>query len=413
MTILKFNLNNLDRSIYVLYLSRTLSFFGSAFTSFALPIYLYEISGSAIHVGLQWVTFAICRILATKVSSRLTFLKSDKLGISLIDFAQGLVLVAFFLSPNSLQIPCAYICNGLIALLSAVQNGFIDSLVGSISENRKSVNANSRLQIASLMENSRYLGNFLGLASAYFFVELIGLRGSLLIDGITFFVSGGLIFLTTTRGSEIPRVHEVPDGHLFKALFSNLNLKFLSLSTAFQFAAVFIFNAIYIQHLKGPLKASNSTIALLYIFQYIFYLASTTFVSKFKIAPRTLLLLGRMGIVFSYFWLSISGNAYHFIAANALLSFALGVVQPLVTTNYINLTPPKHRRVLGSARVALQFSAGAVGALIASIFVSTFGSQYILILGLVVSIAMLVFSIKLFLHQSLQKETQNAQVYSN
>lgn len=47
-----------NKVIKLFYTGRFINFVGSAFSEFAIPIYLYQTTKSAFHTGMQWVAIA-------------------------------------------------------------------------------------------------------------------------------------------------------------------------------------------------------------------------------------------------------------------------------------------------------------------------------------------------------------------
>jgi hypothetical protein len=309
-----------------------------------------------------------------------------------MDVLQALAILAFFLAPIHLQIPFAYICNGAIAFFSAIQAGYIDGMVGSVADLEPENKSKVRLYLNGLIENSRHLGSLSGYGMAFFTVSVLGMRGALFIDALSFLLSAAIVSYCILPKQAV--VTTLPVYGRIDILWKNPALQSLTWALAFHFAALFSFNACYIPRLRLELSASNFDITIFYIFQYIAYVGGTYWVSRMKSDPIDALVYGRFAAAIAFLFIFIAPNPLIFTLSNFMLSAALGVLQPISVNQYQSHVAISELRVLGTSRVALQFSAGAIGAGMASLVAFSFNQQAGLGLGFLFAIVSIIFTLK-------------------
>ena len=114
--------NNL-KDFYLLWSTQALSQLGSAVTSFALTLWLYEKTGSALHTAMLTICTYVPYVLVSIFAGALTDKWDKKKTMLVCDVFTALGTVAIFLliRRNMLQEWHIYIINALIGLMNTVQ----------------------------------------------------------------------------------------------------------------------------------------------------------------------------------------------------------------------------------------------------------------------------------------------------
>lgn len=191
------------RQFIILWLTQSLSALGSAMTNFALVIWLYEDSDSALATALltvcSYAPYVLMSIFAGAVSD-----KWDKKKVMLIcdSFAAACtVIVLILFSTNSLEAWHLYILNALNGLMNSVQSPASDVAVTLLTPEK-------HYQKASAMRSfSNSLVSILTPVLATAAVAFAGVSAVIFFDLITFAVA----FIVLLLFIKIPEVQKKPD----------------------------------------------------------------------------------------------------------------------------------------------------------------------------------------------------------
>ncbi|MBE6901965.1 MAG: MFS transporter [Ruminococcaceae bacterium] len=191
------------RSFIILWLTQSLSALGSAMTSFALVVWLYGESGSALTTALltvcSYAPYVLMSIFAGAISDRW----SKKAVMLVCDCLAAVctVVVLILFRTNSLQAWHLYIINALNGLMNTVQSPASDVATTLLTPKK-------HYQKTSGMRSfSNSLVSILTPVLATAFVSLAGLEAVIVFDLATFAVA----FLVLLLFIRIPRIDDVQE----------------------------------------------------------------------------------------------------------------------------------------------------------------------------------------------------------
>lgn len=349
------------------YTARFISFFGSAFTDFALPLYLYDKTNNPMHVGMQWAIIALTRIATVFISPHLKLPKISKHGLAVCDLLLFLSAFGLFIANDHWIVFAAYLLSLLNAAIVIIQNGYHDSLIGELVEGGA-----DRTRLNGLIENGRYFGSTLGFICAFTIATTVGFRAAVLIDGITFLLSMTLILSIPSR-SITPSPQIQKNG--FPILLRTRQSQLLTLSQVFLNFAAFAFNASYVVAMKRDFGSDNFYLVTLQVAQMFAYSIGTAIASQRPISSKTGHVTTRAAIALLFCAFVFATHPIFFIAINTGISVLIGYSQPAILAFFQGFAEPSERRALGSARVAASAIAGSFGAAIASALMVNHGHQ--------------------------------------
>jgi hypothetical protein len=362
-------------------IARWISFVGSAFSEFAIPLYLYQQSGSAFHMGMQWVLVGCMRLLGGWCAPRIRWFSNDRRALQVFDAILALGVLAPVLTLSWNPIVGCYAATLLISFVSTLQGGFLESLVGEAARSESNPDA-ARAWLLSKIENSRHAGMLVGYAAASLVAASVGFVGAFVVDALSFVLSMILI-------GQIPQ-----EGHLKANPFSvkSYSVLFRPHLRSFTFAqfltgaALYIYNALHVFILKDRFGASDSTLAIYYVIQYAAYFLGSRIPSKWVErtgAPMSESWVGGFRVVAGlvYVVFALTTEITVFVAANALLSLVIGSSLPASVAMFQKRVPRTEWRGAGAARLGLTSMAGALGAAATSLSVARVGSSPLLFAG--------------------------------
>lgn len=191
------------RQFIFLWLTQSFSALGSAMTNFALVIWLYEDSGSALATALltvcSYAPYVLMSIFAGAVSD-----KWDKKTVMLVcdSFAAACTVIVFILfSTDSLEAWHLYILNALNGLMNSVQSPASDVAVTLLTPEKHYQKASAMRSFSNSLVS--ILTPVLATAAAAF----AGVRVVIFFDLITFAAA----FLVLLLFIKIPEVQKTPD----------------------------------------------------------------------------------------------------------------------------------------------------------------------------------------------------------
>jgi predicted MFS family arabinose efflux permease len=367
--------------------ARIISFSGSSFSEFAIPLFLFDRGASPLHIAMQWVILALARFFSGYFSPHLTFIRYDKTGIVLLDIVQGIAILTPVVFHTSAPIVSCYVATVFISIFSTLQQGFITSLIthGTESETNPHV---LKQQMNASIESGRNFGMLFGYAAAFFVSSRLGFQAAFFIDSISF-IASALILINTP--AKYPMV-QPQDKRSYSLLFTP-RLKLVTFSQMFLSGAAFLFNGCYIFHLKNDFKASDKIIMMFFITQYLAYAVGGFAASRLQSLSKSLHPWIRLTMAAIFLGFAFTSTSYFFIAWNVILSFLIGISQPAVMVIFQESVAPSQQRSMGSARTAVVSIVGAVGAALSGFLLEKTEAQFIFILASVVSlISALIFA---------------------
>ena len=73
--------------------ARIINFLGSAFSDFAVPLFLYDRGSRPFHIAMQWTILALARFSSGYIAPKITLWKTDKSGVICLDVLQGIAVL--------------------------------------------------------------------------------------------------------------------------------------------------------------------------------------------------------------------------------------------------------------------------------------------------------------------------------
>lgn len=166
------------------WLARTISYLGSAVTTVALVLYVYEVEGSGVSVGLVLLAETLPRLLGPFAGAVVDRVDARRLMV-LCDLGQAALIgsVALFLPPFPVLVALVAGASTLSTLFFPAGRGAVPALVAP--EDLTPANA--------LLGTSANVGFAGGPALGGVAVAVVGASGALLFDALTFLFSAALL----------------------------------------------------------------------------------------------------------------------------------------------------------------------------------------------------------------------------
>jgi MFS family permease len=181
----------------------------------ALPIYVYERTGSALATGTMFVVQALPALLLGSVAGVFVDRWDRKRVMVVSDLLRGLILLPLLLVPSTDAIWIVYVVGFLGECVARFADPAFNAALPSVVGEERLVEANSLWQLGA--NGARLVGPPLGGA----LVALFGLEAAVLLDSTSFLISGALVArLALPRGGERRRAAPAALGHI-RAVFSD------------------------------------------------------------------------------------------------------------------------------------------------------------------------------------------------
>ncbi|MCL4262735.1 MAG: MFS transporter [Anaerolineae bacterium] len=183
-----------SRNFRLLWLGQAISTFGDKFSEIAIPFMVYAITGSAVQLGLAFLTQTMAAlifglfagVIADRWNRQQTMIWSDVIRAV---FIFAILFVPLLPLTMTGQLVGLYTLSFIIA---AVKQFFLPAKIATIPE---TVNEGQLMAANSLDQSTMTLIGFLGFAAAGLLVEAVGVHSAFIIDGFTFLVSAFFIVL--------------------------------------------------------------------------------------------------------------------------------------------------------------------------------------------------------------------------
>ncbi len=188
------------RNFLILWSTQAFSTLGSSMTNFALVIWSYQQSGSAMSTALlsvcSYAPYVVMSIfagaLSDKWNKKITMMVSDSFA------ALCTVIVLVLLQTRNLQLWHLYCLNAVNGLMNTIQQPASDVAVSLVAPKKH------YQKVSGLRSFSYSLNNFLTPAAAAALLAFAGIRGVILFDLVTFSVA----FLSLAFLIKIPKVEK-------------------------------------------------------------------------------------------------------------------------------------------------------------------------------------------------------------
>jgi DHA3 family macrolide efflux protein-like MFS transporter len=257
-------MTGLIRGFGLFWFGQTVSYVGSALTTFVLGVWVYQQTGSATQFAIISLAAVLPAIIAAPFAGVLADRRNRKHLIIAVDLGAGAVtaILAALLWTDSLQVWHIYVATAITACLTTVHMTAFYTMMPLLVPKERLGNANGMMQMTQAGQIAAPL-----LAGAL--VGTIGLRGVVLIDLCTMVIGISLLLTARLAGAAEPpqsgkQVTLLQDlGHGWKTLRGT--------STLFQLALIFgAFNFFFAMAgvLVQPLILSFSSTATLGILMF-------------------------------------------------------------------------------------------------------------------------------------------------
>jgi MFS family permease len=188
-----------NRGFALLWSAGLISWLGNWVLIVALPIYVYERTGSALATGTMFVVQALPALLLGSVAGVFVDRWDRKRVMVLSDLLRGLFLLPLLLVPSTDAIWIVYVVGFLGECVARFAEPAFNAALPVVVGEERLVEANSLWQLGA--NGARLVGPPLGGA----LVALFGLEAAVLLDSASFFVSGALVAaLALPRGAARP-----------------------------------------------------------------------------------------------------------------------------------------------------------------------------------------------------------------
>lgn len=178
----------------LLWLGQAISTLGDKFTEIAIPILVYNLTGSALQLGLAFISQVVSALLFGLVAGALSDRwdrRRTMIGSDIIRTILVVLIPAQLLLPFSLNVKLVFIY-GLSFLLAAVKQFFLPAKISAIPD---TVAEKQLVAANSIDQATMTLMGFVGFAAAGLIVEWLGVNVAFMIDGGTFLLSAVFIAL--------------------------------------------------------------------------------------------------------------------------------------------------------------------------------------------------------------------------
>jgi MFS transporter, DHA3 family, macrolide efflux protein len=192
-------MNGLLRGFGLFWFGQTVSYVGSALTTFVLGVWVYQQTGSATQFAIISLAAVLPAIIAAPFAGVLADRRDRKRLIIGVDLAAGAVTIALaaLLWTDSLQVWHIYAATAVTACLTTVHMTAFYAMMPLLVPKERLANANGLMQITQAGQIAAPL-----LAGAL--VGTIGLRGVVLIDLGTMVIGVTLLLAARLAGAAQP-----------------------------------------------------------------------------------------------------------------------------------------------------------------------------------------------------------------
>ncbi len=367
-----------------IHVARLVSFVGSAFSEFAIPLYVFSHAKNPIHVGLQWSLLALTKLVSGQLAARIHFGPTDRRALMNLDLCLALSILLPVALHDTAPLLAAYLCTFLSAFLTTLQAGHIDSLVGHTASHEPKTEA-ARSWLLSKIENGRHVGMLIGYGLAYFVSTRIGFEGAFVVDSLTYVLSAAILMGVRFEGQAKNTVVVQP---AYQILFRP-RLRLLTFTQLLIGFGLFTYNAAYIIYMKRDLLASDFVVTMLFVLQYVGYSVGSLipgYCARKLGRPLSegWLLAIRIAVVPLFFVFAYAPTGAVFIATNAIFSVLIAAQLPTSVSLFQRAVEKGELRSMGAARTAATSFAGSIAAALASWTIVAVSGRFVFLYGAIV-----------------------------
>jgi MFS family permease len=203
-----------SRNFRLLWLGQAISTFGDKFTEIAIPVFVLNLTGSALQLGLAFLVQTIAALLfgflagtlTDRWDRRRTMIWADLIRAGIISAILGLALLPWSAAPRLVAL---YV---LAFAAAAVKQFFLPAKIAAIPD---TVDESQLMAANSLDQSTMTLVGFLGFGAAGALIESVGSTVAFWIDAGTFVLSAVFIALMRLEKSEL-------EGDVLKSVWEDM-----------------------------------------------------------------------------------------------------------------------------------------------------------------------------------------------
>jgi MFS family permease len=191
---------------------QVISILASTMTSFSFSIWIFERTSSATVLGIMTTAFTVPYLIFIPIAGVLVDRYDRKLMMMISDLAAGLGTVAILVlySMNALEVWHFYIVNVIVGLGSAFQWPAYSAAISTMVPKAQYGRANGMMSVVQSAPG------IVGPMLAGAMLPLIGMKGIMLIDVVTFVVAIGALMMVFVPPPVRTKEGEESKGNLFK-----------------------------------------------------------------------------------------------------------------------------------------------------------------------------------------------------
>lgn len=212
-------MNNKEKcnSIYIIF-SKSISRFGNILFDYANSVWLVNSSiNSSFIMAVYQSSESVIGIVFSLIGGLLSDIKSRKKILIISDIFSGTLCILLGSIFHIQLFPIVYgilFVNIILSILSSLSSPAFKGIIKEIVSKKQIGKLNSWLEVSS--ELTKIISPIISLS----LVKYIGIRGALIINGLTFFVSALLTFLTS-KVSETNKLNSTQNNNNIKLILNN------------------------------------------------------------------------------------------------------------------------------------------------------------------------------------------------
>jgi MFS family permease len=358
-----------NRNYFTIWLGKNISYFGNGIHLIALIWFVFELTGSALNVGVLMVVQTIPIISFGMIFGALADRTNKKYIIVLADFGRAMLVFLLFFVSTVYQIYLIAFCISLLRQLSTTSRL---ALIPTIIREDQLLLANSLYKITSM------IADVAGPAMGGIIVGFMGVKSAFFIDAMTYICSGALILTLSyekLRGQSTALrdlLSDVKNGLVF--VWDTTIIRFVLILIALLMFSLGFINVLGIVYVKEVLSVGAEQFGFLASSQSLGSFLAALFINSLiqKMKRSTLLSVGIMAVGCAILLLGLCESML--IAVISLFFAGMGmIIISILVTTIVQQESPKEKRgraigalmtVINSSLIISMGLAGYLGDLI-------------------------------------------------
>ena len=373
-----------NRNFMALWIGQTISFIGDYFVMLAMPVAVNRLTGSAMMVGLSFMSTALPGLLLGPVAG--VFIdRWDRRKVMIIaDVTRGVLVLLMLLVHSAEQIWIYYLVGFLLACTSQfflpARNAVLPLIVKD---------ADDLLAANGLMQIVQTIGFLVGPALAGYSIGLYGESVAFIANSIGYFASAVAVLLMVVPHTTVQRaasgalqavIAELRAGLVY--LFTNTTTLGVMIMLTVSQLGIGAFIVVWVPFLQRYYNLGAEGVGMIdSVFGAGMVLGGMLLgtlsrrIRKTRLAPIAMLLMGLIAAPIGY-----SPNYFTLLLLNFLFGIALVPLQSTLTTLLQLAVPDEKRGRVGSSLNAMVNAGGLISMAFASFFGELMGLRNLLVL---------------------------------